>query len=659
MCCSVKSRMHRQTAWLLTILIILGGNLGIHTASAQEADRIEIIEINSTDFPTLRVQFEAFDAQNQFVQGLQPGQVRAIEDGQVRQSSALELLQPGVHFIVAYNLSPELSNHQAGVSHYEAMQSALLAWAQTQPAETSDQFSLAANTGMQLIRSEDPREWAAALAGYQPNLLAETPNLNSLTRAVDLAIDANSGSQRKNTVLFITPLIFSWNQEAVTNLTERAANQGIRINIWLVASETASVSSPQIVQSLESLAAQTGGQLFLFSGQTELPNVEFYLQPLRYLYRADFESQAKTTGAHEIQLEIEREGVRLTSNSKPVDIHVEPPNPIFLSPPTLIERKWIKEEGQKDSQLQPGSALVHIVVEFPDGHERSLKSSRLYVDGALAAENGAAPFDEFTWDLSSYTSDGRHMLRVEVEDSLGLVKSSIETPVDLTVEPQKTLPLNALLTSERLLTLGGILAAGLVLALALILSGRQSRSRRQGRLRRANADPLTQPVPARIEPPSQPRKSAAVSSAERTTVPRRPAAEFASAKAWLVRIVENGADATVAARLETTPPVTSAIPLIRRETTIGSDPRRALYRLDSATVSGLHARILLTPEGDYRILDSGSVAGTWVNYGPVPSQGLLLKHGDLVQIGREMFRFQLAQPPEQKPPDIEIIEDQP
>ena len=113
------------------------------------------------------------------------------------EARLLELLQPGVHFIVAYNLSPELSNHQAGVSHYEAMQSALLAWAQTQPAETSDQFSLAANTGMQLIRSEDPREWAAALAGYQPNLLAETPNLNSLTRAVDLAIDANSGSQRR------------------------------------------------------------------------------------------------------------------------------------------------------------------------------------------------------------------------------------------------------------------------------------------------------------------------------------------------------------------------------------------------------------------------------------------------------------------------------
>jgi pSer/pThr/pTyr-binding forkhead associated (FHA) protein len=46
------------------------------------------------------------------------------------------------------------------------------------------------------------------------------------------------------------------------------------------------------------------------------------------------------------------------------------------------------------------------------------------------------------------------------------------------------------------------------------------------------------------------------------------------------------------------------------------------------------------------------VAGTWVNYSPVPAQGLLLRHGDLVQIGKIAFRFELANPPEERQPRI-------
>ncbi len=646
--------MHRRITRIIAILIILGFQFSIHTARAQDAGRIELVEVVSADFPTLQLKFEAYDETNRFIRDLQPGQVRVRTADQTFSLRELELLQPGAHFIAAFNLGPELSNRYAGVSRFEALRSALSAWAQAQPAATGDQFSLAANTGLQLIRSGDPREWAAALTGFQPDLLAEKPGLNALTRAVDLATDPNPASTRKNAILYITPLMFTWNQEALTNLGERAAAQGVRIYVWLAASQSSAANNPEIIQSLESLAGATGGQFYLFSETAEPPDLEGYLEPLRYIYRAAFDAQISASGSYDLGLEVDHAGSLLTSTSKPVFLNIEPPNPIFLSPPTLIERRWLREEGQKESLLLPASAELRILVEFPDGHERPLKSSRLYVDGALAAENAAPPFEVFNWDLSPYESDSRHQLRVEVEDTLGLSKSSIETPVDLTVEPQKTLPLRAVFTGERLLTLAGILAAGAVLALALILSGRQSRERRRGK-RRSDADPLTQPVPARIEPPSQPRPGAARAAAERTTIPRRSAAEFSAAKAWLVRV----SDESPAVRRTDLPapqPAT-AIPLIRRETTIGSDSRRALYRLDAATVSGLHARILATPEGEYRIYDSGSVAGTWVNFAPVPGPGLLLRHGDLVQIGRETFRFQLAQPPEAEPPRVEVYED--
>ena len=45
-------------------------------------------------------------------------------------------------------------------------------------------------------------------------------------------------------------------------------------------------------------------------------------------------------------------------------------------------------------------------------------------------------------------------------------------------------------------------------------------------------------------------------------------------------------------------------------------------------------------EGDFRIFDSGSTSGTWVNYTPVPSaDGHLLQDGDLINLGRVQLRF--------------------
>ena len=44
---------------------------------------------------------------------------------------------------------------------------------------------------------------------------------------------------------------------------------------------------------------------------------------------------------------------------------------------------------------------LEIIVEFPDGHPRPLVRTTLYVDGQIAAENTAEPFNAFTWDLTA------------------------------------------------------------------------------------------------------------------------------------------------------------------------------------------------------------------------------------------------------------------
>jgi predicted component of type VI protein secretion system len=120
---------------------------------------------------------------------------------------------------------------------------------------------------------------------------------------------------------------------------------------------------------------------------------------------------------------------------------------------------------------------------------------------------------------------------------------------------------------------------------------------------------------------------------------RRSPAHSGSAPASLMRVSENG---------HTLPG--SAVPLDTPEITIGSSSKKAAYVLASTSVDGLHARLRQPAEGQYRIFDAGSVAGTWVNYSLVPDEGTCLQHGDLVQMGREAFRFELKNPnPPRKP----------
>jgi len=417
----------------------------------------------------------------------------------------------------------------------------------------------------------------------------------------------------------------------------------------LVASASAPTSSPELFQPLEDLALQSGGALFLYSGIEALPDPDGYLNPLRYLYRASYDSKIQASGSYDIQLEISHNEQQLVSESRPVFVNVLPPNPIFLSPPSKIDRTWQQSGQSGDESLLPASVELQIVVEFSDGHQRPLKATRLYVDGELAAENTQAPFDTFQWDLKNYQADARHVLNVEVEDTLGLIRRSIDTPVDLTVEPAKANVLKSLLTSDHLLIFGGVLAAGVVLVLALGLLGRRAH-RESPASRRAREDPLTQPVTPRTDN----GKPATAPTIDRPTWPRYAVGSLSSAPAWLLRVPDTGGLGVAASQSNISPSSNpaSAIPLSRRETKLGSDPKVVTYKISSPTVSALHARVVQTAEGGFLIQDSGSVAGTWVNYSPVPAQGLLLRHGDLVQIGKIAFRFELANPPEERQPRI-------
>jgi hypothetical protein len=315
-------------------------------------------------------------------------------------------------------------------------------------------------------------------------------------------------------------------------------------------------------------------------------------------------------------------GETVTSAALPFELDIQPPNPILVAPPEQIVRQALDEHTTATTAFLPTQQTIDIIIEFPDGRTRPLVRTALYVDNQKVAENTAAPFDHFNWDLSGYATSGQHLLSVEAVDSLGLSKTSLGVPVTVTiVQPQRGL-LPFLSRNSLWVVIGSVLFAGAVLGVILASGRIRRRTRSAGR--DARHDPLTQPV-------------------QSETVRRKPRLPWSrlakQSEAYLVRLKEDGQSLTA-------PP----IPVITPEMTFGSDPIQATRILDDPSVSPLHAR-LKEENGEYILSDEKSVAGTWVNYEPLTAPRRL-QHGDVLQIGRLSYRFILRKPPERPAPRV-------
>ena len=100
-------------------------------------------------------------------------------------------------------------------------------------------------------------------------------------------------------------------------------------------------------------------------------------------------------------------------------------------------------------------------------------------------------------------------------------------------------------------------------------------------------------------------------------------------------------------------PVTP-IALVEQEIIFGTDPAQCTQIMDDPSISLVHARLRQTEDGGFLLLDNGSVAGTWVNFEPIPREGHRLAHGDMVNFGQLIYRFTLRVPPVTSKPKITV-----
>lgn len=617
----LKKILYRLIPFLLLSLIFIFPL----SVLAQSGINLVLYPPDLEQFPKVTLYLDAYDAQGQFIPSLDLNSFKVFEDGFERTLNETQLLEPGLHTIIAFNLGATLSNRANTTvpTRYEETVFAIAAWLNNLASTAPNQYSLTTNEGALADSVQDKGTFVYRIQNYKPNLFNFQPDLGSLSLALDIVSRPNLNPQGKQAILLITPLPLDSSLTDLDGLRARAQELRVPVNVWLVAPETAA-NAPALEQ-LMALAAATGGRFLFYPENLQQPSVEDYVGRLRSVYRLRYTSVVSQSGAHMVRVEaIYGTQTTVTSDTQ-FGIDLNLPTAVLVGLPDEVNREYGKSSGGKT--LQPGFITLQANFLFPDGYERQLKSTRLYIDGVLISENQKEPFGVFAWPLDSYLFSGEHLLSVEVEDILGF--RSISPPVSVMVTVESLYPgwLTALL---KFLSGGGWIPVAATALGGTIIFSLRLRKRRLEALENTdsffdegNLDPLTQAVPGLGDGREAPGKA---DLSERTIA--ASVDEIPPCLVWVG---------------ETPSPIKEGeICIDRNETIIGSDPSQSSFSVQAEGVSTQHACLVRHDSGAVTIADLGSETGTWVNYTPVSSRGLVLNDGDLVQIGSLVFRYRIS-----------------
>jgi hypothetical protein len=614
---------------------------GLSVRAQGQAEAI-LYPADDSNFPTVSAFLDVFDASGAFVSGLKPEAVSILEDGKPLQVTTLNELTIPEQIVVAVNPGPALGiRDSTGASRFEWITQALNMWAKAGPADLQDDLSLVTLAGP-IITHANVKDWLVSLNSFQPDFHATTPNLQSLSIALDTAASQGTRSGVKRAVLFITPHMDDPNVDTeLQPLIQRAIQNRIHVFVWMA--DLDAFQATTSAAAFSQLAEQTGGAYYFSSSQT-FPKPESYFAPLRKLYLLKYTSEVSTGGQHMLSVQITHANAVIKSAEQTFSVDIQPPNPILVSPPLQITRQPPANDPYNTQALAPTTQEIEIIVEFPDGHSRPLASTSFYVDGQVAAKNTKAPFDKFMWDLSGFKTSGAHKIAVQAVDVMGLEKTSVEIPVTVTVI-QPPHGIAAIFAKYRqYITYGAIGSAGIALLLILLISRVQILIANARKARRVNADPLTQPIAATVGSPALEKKVRAR--------PARGRVKPLHAPASLIRLCASSSGVPSATGQTLEPMTGNPIPLAENEIILGADPAQSNIVLNDPSIAPRHARILQAKNGAFQIRDEGSIAGTWVNYDPIGKEGTILQHGDVIHFGQLAFRFQLKNPPPAQEPTI-------
>ena len=614
-------RTHRNQI-ISVIILCLALFSSSSRASAQSGKSIQISLPDSSAYPTITIYIDPEDRDGSPLEDVQIEQISLFEDDLKRDILEFQALSPGVQLVTALNFSSPFAIQDVnGRSRFDFIKESLLNWA-AQPMDPSqDDLSILDNLNLEQVHLEEKGAWIKALEELDPELREVEADFSILARAIEIASDPITQPGMKRVVLFFTPQPPSDRFEAIDNLSFLAQDNQVMVYTVLISSpaffETAGADK------LRSLSENTGGKFLTFSGEEPLADPGQLLQPLRSTYLLKYRSSIVTSGNHTLEVSISSTPTNITG-SREFTLDIQPPNPIFITPPRSITRTPIEDQSGESEEIrfEPASQLLPILVEFPDLHPRELEELIFRVDGEIIETKTSPPYDQFIWDLERYEISGTHTLTLEAVDEMGLSRISVETPIEVQViQPAQNLGDIAMKNGPALLALAIILLVGLVLV------GLISR----GTIRPGNVQLISW---IKIQ------GSQAVGFIKRVfSSPGKAEVPSQEQKAKPYRLVPVS---DLSQRLFAQP-----IQIDQPEITLGSANREGLIRIQHSSIIPEHARITAM-EGDlYQITDFGSTAGTWINYHQIPpSTPHLIKDGDIINIGEAAFRFQIKTRPD-------------
>lgn len=585
-------------------------------AAAQTGARITLRSVQTDAFPAITGYFDAQDASGARITDLAAEQLQMLEDGVAQPIQQLRNVQIGLRVIMVVTPAEPFGIRDGeGTPRFDYIKQAIGDWASTLSSTSDTLLTLVTPEGT-LVNNGIVSEWQAALDGLQVPAGTLFPDLQALSNA--LAIAAQPAQDDANTAIWwvtSTPRLADI-EAAAPDLLAQLDALGVPLVIWQV--DSPSLFENEASQLLLGMAENSAGQRLQFSGAETLDSPEPFFLPLRNAYFFQYYSQLRRSGEHELVMQAQADG--LTSQPFTITLAIQPPNPILVSPPAQIARGPAAIDPQL---LSPFSQPIELLVEFPDGFQRNLVRSTLYVNDEIVAENTTAPFTHFAWDLKPYTQSQQIFLRAEVQDELGLIGESIDFPVEISVQAPATWFQALLSRAGSTLAFSVVLIAAGAFFLVMVLSGRLDpvrlnrifrRDRRSRSVTRPVVDPLRDSPLGMDEVPhlqDEPEEEPVVPATLQRLAMQDPAQPA------------------------------QVLPLSLAEMTVGSGPTCTLI-LSEPSVDKQHSRITQDEMGDFYIADMGSHAGTWVNYAPVSLEGSRLQDGDIVHIGRVAFRFLLT-----------------
>ena len=617
-----KTVLARTGLLILAFLIILTFAAPVF---AQGGFNILLYPPELSGFPKVKLFLDAYDPQGKFIPSMDLNSFKVFEDGFERVVNETRLLEPGLHTIVAFNLGATLSNRSVGANstRFEESVFALASWLNDLQSQAANQYSLTSNEGILVDRLQEKDSFVFQLQNYKPNLFNFQPDFNSLSLALDIAEQQNLIPQSNESILYITPLPLDQSISQLSALRARAMDMRVPINVWLVAPETA--ANAPVVEQLSILASSTGGSFYFFGENAPPPDPEDFVGRLRNLYELVYTSNVSQSGVHTIAVEGYYGNQTYRTPELQFSINLILPTAVLVELPDEIARNYINTTDGR--VLQPGFITLTADYIFPDGYDRQLRTTRLYVDGEVVAENKEAPFEFFAWPLETYQFSGEHLLSVEVEDILGF--RSISPPVSIMISVDSLYPswLTNLLKflaaggwiPVAIIAVGGTIAAGLRWRRRTITSGTDDEDLFT---RQAYIDPLQQTVPG-IHKAGEELTSRGYGNNNDQGAEEIPP-----------RLVWAGQDSC--------PIPGRTIEITNNSTIIGSDPQESAVVITADSISPRHAVLIRSEGGAVRLADLGSEAGTWVNFAPVSSKGTILNNGDLVRFGKLDFRYQIS-----------------